>query len=108
MDHASTSTTSTASSRSIKNILINIFVGLVISAIVGAILTWLIAWIFPQVNPPLSQILTSFDLPYQELILKLGWFGFAFGAGLALTMAVNLPVQWIRSRLQRWREARSA
>ena len=94
--------------RSFTKVLINIAIGLVISVIVGAILAWLIAWIFPGVNPLLSQLITFFGLPYQELIMKVGWFGFSFVAGISLTMMINLPVQWIKARLEWRRLARSA
>jgi len=94
--------------RSFTKILISIVIGLVISVIVGAILAWLITWIFPEVNPFISQLITAFGLPYEELIMKAGWFGFSFVAGLLLTMMFNLPVQWIRARIAKRRQVRSA
>lgn len=94
--------------RSFTKILINLAIGLVLSVIVGALLAWAIAWVFPAVNPMLSQLITFFGLPYQELIVKVGWFGFSFVAGLVLTTMFNLPIQWIRVRLERRRLARSA
>jgi hypothetical protein len=94
--------------RSLGKILLNTAIGLVISTIVGAILAALIWWLFPLVNPLVSQMITSFELPYSEWILKAAWFGFSFVGGMLLTMMFNLPIQWIRGRLQRRRLARSA
>ena len=94
--------------RSFTKVLISIAIGLVISVIVGALLAWAIAWVFPVVNPMLSQLITFFGLPYQELIMKVGWFGLCFVAGLVLTTMFNMPIQWIRARIERRRLARSA
>jgi uncharacterized membrane protein YqaE (UPF0057 family) len=89
--------------RSATNTLINFIIGLVICTVVGAILVFLMPWLFYELNPVISQLIAAFRLPYQDLVLKVGWFGSAFVIGVLLAMMLNYPTQRIRAGIKRRR-----
>jgi putative flippase GtrA len=87
--------------RSTTNTLTNFTIGLVISTMVGAILVFLMPWLFFELNPVISQLIAAFRLPYQDLVLKVGWYGSAFVIGVLLAMMLNYPTQRIRASIKR-------
>jgi putative flippase GtrA len=89
--------------RSTTNTLTNFTIGLVISTMVGAILVFLMPWLFFELNPVISQLIAAFRLPYQDLVLKVGWYGSAFVIGVLLAMMLNYPTQRIRASIKRRR-----
>lgn len=89
--------------RSATNTLINFTIGLVICTVVGVILVFLMPLLFYELNPVISQLIATFRLPYQDLVLKVGWFGSAFVIGVLLALMLNYPTQRILGSIKRRR-----
>lgn len=93
--------------RTLSRTLISFTIGLVICLMAGAILAGLLPWLFYELNPVISVLIARAGWPYQDLIMKIGWFGSSFVGGVLLAMLFYLPAQRIRARLAR-RRSRSA
>jgi sterol desaturase/sphingolipid hydroxylase (fatty acid hydroxylase superfamily) len=87
--------------RSLTRTLISFTIGLVITLMVGVILAWLMPWLFYELNPIISMLIASTGWPYQDLFMKVGWFGSSFVIGILLAMLFNFPIQAIRARIAR-------